>query len=129
MATNYAKYIAKLQSIPTLTIPKTHNISFYQLNPFVKPAGFDLQTLADTPLVLPNVLQQHALSPSKLKVQGIRIQIKGRRGPRSVKQVLQYGVLSFSKHSGVTTGKVDYGQSVYVGKNGSTGVKVYISYI
>jgi ribosomal protein S3 len=61
---------------------------------------------------------------TKSKVLGFRIQAKGRRGARSSKQVVEYGKLSF----GNVNSKIDFGQSSFTTKRGSTGVKVYVCY-
>ena len=82
---------------------------------------------------LPNSIKHHMLYPSSPllngsasgKIMGFRIQVKGRKGSRSVKQIVSYGKLD-SNNSGKSF--VDFGRSVYVHKRGSTGIKVTIGY-
>jgi hypothetical protein len=87
------------------------------------------QTEQNDSLLNPSAIGDNALHNveneiTKSKVLGFRIQAKGRRGARSSKQVVEYGKLSF----GNVNSKIDFGQSSFTTKRGSTGVKVYVCY-
>ncbi|KAH6584656.1 hypothetical protein BASA60_000887 [Batrachochytrium salamandrivorans] len=92
------------------------------------------KTVTDIPF--PNVLRRHMLQPvsplaqgtSLGKVIGFKIIAKGRRGPRSVKQAIDYGKLESGAVASLGGVYVDYGKSFYVDKKGSTGIKVWVTY-
>ncbi len=82
---------------------------------------------------MPNCLARHTVHPSPClsqetglnKITGFRIQVTGRRGTRSAKQILSYGKLDTG-----STGSsyVDFARSHFVHKKGVTGVKVWVGY-
>ncbi|KAJ3328352.1 hypothetical protein HDU76_010127 [Blyttiomyces sp. JEL0837] len=86
-----------------------------------------------TDIPLPNVLYRHVILPSPTyatqnsvgKITGFRIEVNGRRGTRTNKQILYYGKLA-TKDSARTF--VDFGKADFYNKKGSTGVKVWIGY-
>ena len=90
----------------------------------------DSQFVSDIPL--PRCLSRHVdiLSPtlstaSPNKISGFMIQVKGRRGTRSSKQVLLHGKLNLGERDSEFA---DFARSYYVHKKGVTGVKVWVGY-
>lgn len=59
------------------------------------------------------------------KVRGFRVDVRGRKGPRSLVQVIKYGKLGLKRFS---TDYVDFGKSYYLHKLGITGVKAWVAY-
>ncbi len=59
------------------------------------------------------------------KITGFRIQVTGRRGTRSSKQIFSYGKLDTGSPG---SSYVDFARSQYVLKKGVTGVKVWVGY-
>lgn len=59
------------------------------------------------------------------KIVGFKIQTKGRKGSRSVTSAVSYGRLGAGDSA---RSPLDYGKSYFVGKKGSTGVKVWVGY-
>jgi hypothetical protein len=82
---------------------------------------------------IPNLLKRHCTDPNLNfitespigKIAGLRIQAKGRRGSRSMTFTAGHGRLGAGDHAG---SNVDFGMSDFVGKMGSTGIKVTIGY-
>lgn len=82
---------------------------------------------------LPSVLMRHVLTPSETlknnesvgKIVGFRLQVKGRRGSRSKKDVFGYGTLGLGD---IGSYFVDFGRSHYITKRGAIGVRVWVSY-
>ncbi|KAL5036916.1 hypothetical protein RTP6_004429 [Batrachochytrium dendrobatidis] len=97
-------------------------------------ASSDSKQVTDIPF--PNVLTRHMIQPITAlaqgtpigKIIGFKITSKGRKGPRSVKQSVDYGKLEAGSIANVGGVYVDYGKSFYVDKKGSTGIKVWITY-
>ncbi|KAJ3087763.1 hypothetical protein HK102_010342 [Quaeritorhiza haematococci] len=123
-----------MQSGRPRALPSAQQQQQHQKPGTTKPSSPAQQTtsfLTDIPL--PRVLQRHIMLPSpplsqetaQGKVTGFRIQVTGRRGTRSSKQIVSYGKLDTGSagHS-----YVDFGRSHYVHKKGATGVKVWIGY-
>jgi hypothetical protein len=86
---------------------------------------------------IPTVIQRHLLVPQQPlinetslgRIQGFRIEIKGRNGSRSSRKVLSYGKLNTGRLDPITGSMVDYGCSAYTNpKRGVVGVKVWVSY-
>lgn len=59
------------------------------------------------------------------RILGFRIEVKGRRGSRSMKSGLSYGRLD---RSAAGSSHVDFAKSFFVSKRGISGVKVWINY-
>ncbi|KAJ3288680.1 hypothetical protein HK104_008036 [Borealophlyctis nickersoniae] len=84
-------------------------------------------------LPLPKVLIRHIREPSNLldagssagKILGFRIQLKGRVGTRSRKQMFFYGKLEQRESD---RSHVDFAKSQFTAKNGANGVKVWVAY-
>ncbi len=82
---------------------------------------------------IPNVLKRHCENPNLNmmsespigKITGLRMQAKGRRGSRSMTFTVGHGRLGYGD---LQKSNVDFGMSDFVGKMGSTGVKVTIGY-
>lgn len=82
---------------------------------------------------LPKILQRHCAEPNTNmmeqspfgKITGIKMQAKGRRGSRSMAFTVGHGRLGAGDYANA---KVDFGMSDFVGKMGSTGIKVTIGY-
>jgi hypothetical protein len=84
-----------------------------------------------TSVPLPSVLSNHIRLPRlplREKVTGFRIEVKGRMGSRSRRDVVQYGKFGFSRSAGVKGSMVDFARGLYITKRGTTGVKVYVAY-
>jgi hypothetical protein len=69
----------------------------------------------------PCLLEGNALG----KITGFRIEVKGRKGSRSVRQLVSYGKIGSSDISKTC---VDFAKSYFVQKKGASGVKVTIGY-
>jgi hypothetical protein len=82
---------------------------------------------------IPNLLKKHCIDPNLNmmaespigKIAGLRVQAKGRRGSRSMTFTAGHGRLGAGDHE---RSNVDFGMSDFVGKMGSTGIKVTIGY-
>ncbi|KAI9209557.1 uncharacterized protein BJ171DRAFT_453703 [Polychytrium aggregatum] len=86
-----------------------------------------------TDIPLPKIILRHVTNPSEAletgmalgKITGFRIQVKGRRGTRSVTNLVHYGSLGAGDiHNAYT----DFGRSLFITKRGVTGVKVWVGY-
>ncbi|KAJ3041125.1 hypothetical protein HDV00_009839 [Rhizophlyctis rosea] len=91
------------------------------------------QTEYLTDIPLPFNLLKHIRQPCSTfdsgspvnRILGFKIQSKGRRGDRSVKQVYSYGKLA---QTDTANSMMDFARSHFITKKGATGVKVWITY-
>lgn len=100
------------------------------------PSESDLENIiSDFPA--PKILFRQFLYPSTHlssgdplgKVTGFRIQIKGRKGSRRVKQVFSFGALNIGKLGVLEGSHVDFGRStIFSPRQGIRSVKVWVGY-
>ena len=137
----YRSFLNQLEKIAYKgpSFPKNFNMHLLVPNPVTPPTPtlFPPKPFSlNNKIPLPTVLTRHLVKPQQNletmtnqgKVLGFRIEVKGRRGTRSSRQVVLYGKLNMGLTNGINGSKVDFGRSVFITKRGSNGVKVYIQY-
>ncbi|KAJ3055012.1 hypothetical protein HK097_000091 [Rhizophlyctis rosea] len=125
-----------------LSKPRIQTERYHKYNP-VTPANTKPTEPSDeqspdqpqyvTDIPLPFNLLRHIHRPYRTfdsgspvgKILGFRLEVKGRRGSRSMRQTYSYGKLGVGDIAGT---ELDFARSVFVNKKGASGVKVWVAY-